>query len=1101
MKTALLFLSFLSVAVMAEEPRGVWWHPELQDASAWDAKASSSGDALFVKVNTAPGVVTDLLLKQPLAVPDAATNFSFLCGNDAENCGLRVHALVRDADGHDFIYYLTSNPSWEKGVFFPEHANRRLCEERFSCPAFARPVLRGGNAESLDGKAYAVKRPLVLRGLRVVGESGKGVELFFRDFAFTRLTAAGSKLYYLFRGEQFFGELDLLPYITPAHVGKWYGRRFEISWEVRDNYAGAPFVAGERVFSFGNFDRHSDGEGSPPYTLRASEHISLPVTERGTYWVKVKTRLFFDAKKSVPDEIIAKEYRLDVINGGEPSIHPSLPPEVLAGLGYAKMLPQGVARFNKPAIDVAKIKLKATALLAGVPVKTIERVPQWSADGKDGIAFDLSALEPGAYEFKAEMLADGKLFDSDAMLWGKAAPAAVAGPIPAAAPSWKDLAERKTPMFHLDPMRPDGVPFNSAKAWEECFKPFLDQAGTISHELELSMPWSSIEPLPGVYDFHAADRFVDYAAAKGFTVLIRPEFRDPPEWLPGCFERDAKGELVGHNMYLFHGVRPNYTTAAPIRDSVMRFANALATHYRSNPAVQGYHILFEHPGDAPYNGWYEGRSVETVAAFRDHCRQKWPDLAELNRRWGTAFSSFSAIVPPDNSDNARRRLDWLQFRTTKVEDFLKGFVSALRQVDDRRLVIAFTDGVQDLQWFMDHGCISANGGLFNTMGAPAIASFTLAGFQQRVEDHHPGNWTAFPTQLDSAAFTMTLGGGASTHCKAFVATKNKFADANDPNFSLGRYKRFMPIWTELRQTVLAQPIEAFSLTDRAGSLLRNNSTFGGYDDPWGTMCVMQAQVPFAGMDWKRPGKLLLVASMFDTLEQSTIDKIVAFVENGGTLFLFAESGRRCVETPATDWVLLRRLGFAPPLGEAAIGKKATAVNRQGAFTLRDLYAVPPQPAGVDSAATFADGGPAISWKRLGKGQVAVCWAQTIIPPALSPKDANTPFLRDIAVRAGIKPIATPGDQRLWTNLLKTPDNKKFYCMAVHPEWHGVPGEPVDCKVRWAGVPDGKYRATELCANRDLGVVEGSAIRDEGLDVKLQLREAAIIRLERLDASK
>ena len=119
-------------------------------------------------------------------------------------------------------------------------------------------------------------------------------------------------------------------------------------------------------------------------------------------------------------------------------------------------------------------------------------------------------------------------------------------------------------------------------------------------------------------------------------------------------------------------------------------------------------------------------------------------MAALNRRWGTSFDSFAAIVPPETTDNARRRLDWLQFRVGKVEDFLKAFVTALRQADDRRLVIAFTDGVQDFQWFMDHGCISSNGGLFNAMGAPAIASFTLAGFQQRVEDHHPGNWTAFP---------------------------------------------------------------------------------------------------------------------------------------------------------------------------------------------------------------------------------------------------------------------------------------------------------------------------------------------------------------------
>ena len=108
--------------------------------------------------------------------------------------------------------------------------------------------------------------------------------------------------------------------------------------------------------------------------------------------------------------------------------------------------------------------------------------------------------------------------------------------------------------------------------------------------------------------------------------------------------------------------------------------------------------------------------------------------------------------------------------------------------------------------------MSANGGSHDAMAMPDYAAYPMAGLPRRTEDHSPGNWTAyFPTQIDASVFAMMAGGGVNAHCKAYVFTKNQFSDAADANVSLGRFKRFIPIWTELHAAETAEPTRVFLL--------------------------------------------------------------------------------------------------------------------------------------------------------------------------------------------------------------------------------------------------------------------------------------------------
>jgi hypothetical protein len=1140
----LLSLVFSAAALpraVAAEQR-VWPLPALDDAAAWTAAQQgeqpfifehhADNGALFVRFDCAKNNVAELRLKEPVPIPADATGFTFLCGNNGACSSLWIKVLARDSAGKEFAFHTISRFSFDKGWFSPEQFTRRVCEERFTTPGFARPKPEPAAGATLEGPAPNVSPtpPYTLLGLRFIGShqlSGAFTEFFFRDFAMTRLDPRAASFYYQFRDVESFGELDPLPYLTPAHLGKWGGKRFELSWELRDRYDAAPFLVDGKSFEFGQAGWQEKSDGVP-YPLQIAQRIEFPVKEKGTYWARVRLRWSQEGKSPLPQEIIEREFRLDVVNGAEPIERAPVPADAMAPNCFIRVAPNRKSlifengekfavkvAFRNPGEAVKDASYRAVVRLASgdEEVQAMDIIPAWEGDKLFIAELDLSGLKPGVYKVLAEIHAGKQLFDQvERMIARKepAAAAAVEAPIPASAPSWREMLASPKPMFHLTPILPDNLPQSGAKAWDEYYRPFLDKAGDLSTQIEFPFGWKAVAPLPGVYDWGVVDRFVDYAHSKGLTVQLWPSFRNLPEWMPVRYEMGGDGTVFGVNhSYKFHGGRPNYINAPAIRAGAIEFIRNAAQRYRGHPAVQSYFFCFEHPGDAPYNGWYEGYAEESVQAFRREAQKTLKTIAAANQRWGTAFASWEEVVPPPKEATSAYWLDWLRFKTDGIEGMLRDCVTSIRSADPKRLIMMYADGLRDNRWFHEHGCMSANGGSHDAIAMPDYAAFPLVGLPQRTEDHSPGNWTAyFPTQLDASVFAMMAGGGANAHCKAYVFTKNRFSDMADPNVSLGRYKRFMPIWSELRQTELVQPVEAFMLKDLSSYLVGARTTYTGWwSDPWMLINLSQAQVPCAaGMDdlWEK-GKLLLAFHCLENMEKSLADRVVRYVENGGSLLMRPDAGRKCVDEPDADWVLLRRFGIEPPPGEFVPDRKAAAVPVAGTiftaeakpFTLRDAWKVPP-PEGMESAACF-DGDKnraALSWKPFGKGKVAVVWARTIVPPDWGITGAGYPFLRDVARWAGIQPQAEAVDSHLWTNLLKTKDGSTYYGLAHVGCWQGAPANGVDTAVRWLILPEGDYRVTELISGKEIGEFSAARLKAEGLPVRLAPREVAIFRMAR-----
>ena len=1132
-------------SLRAEEKSRVWPLPALDDAAAWTVTPQgenpftfdchSSNGALFVRFDCAKENVAELRLKEPIPMPEGVTGFTFRCGNNGTPSSLWIKVLARDALGQEFAFYTTSWFSFTKGMFAPEHHQRRVCEERFTTPGFGRPKLEPQAGATLEGPPtsnVAPTPPYTLLGLRFIGNGGNQqatfTEFFFKDFAITKLDPRTSPLYYQFRDIAGFGELDPLPYLTPAHLGKHYGKRFDLSWELRDRYDGTPFLVDGKSFEFAQTGWKEKSDGVP-YPLQLAQRIEFPVKEKGTYWARVRLRWSQDGKSPLPQEIIEREFRLDVVNGVEPCERKPVPAEAMAPNCFIRIAPDRKTlifengeefavkiAFRNPGETVKDASYRAVVRMASgdEEVKSLDIVPAWAGENPFITELDLNDLKPGVYRVMAEIHSGKQLFDQVDRTIARKAPATAAAKsaaVPASVPSWQELLASPKPMFHLSPVLPDNLPQSGVKAWDEQYRPFLDKAGELSTQIEFPLDWSTVEPLPGVFDRGVVDRFVDYAQSKGLTVQLCPSFRDLPEWMPVRYEMSVDGVVFGSGKfsYKFHGGRPNYINTPAIRDGAVEFIRNVAHRYRSHPAVRSYFFCFEHPGDAPHNGWYEGYAEESVQAFRREMKKTLKTIAAANQRWGTAFASWEEVVPPPKEATSAYHLDWLRFKTDGIERLLRDCVTSIRSADPKRLIMMYADGLRDNRWFHEQGCMSANGGSQDTMWMPDYAAFPLVGLPQRTEDHSPGNWTAyFPTQLDASLFAMMAGGGANAHCKAYVFTKNRFSDMADPNVSLGRYKRFMPIWSELRQTELVQPVKAFLLKDFSSYLLEAKTTYTGW---WNNALMLinlsQAQVPCAaGMDdiWEK-GKLLLATHTLKSMEKSLLDRVVRYVEAGGTLLMYPDIGRKCVEQPDADWVLLRRFGIAPPPGEVVPDWKAAAVPVVGAiftteakpFTLRDAWKVPP-PEGMESAACF-DGDKsraAISWKRFGKGKVVVVWAQTIVTPDWGLPEAGYPFLRDIARWAGIQPQAEAVDSHLWTNLLKTKDGSSYYGLAHVGSWQNSPAKGVDTTVSWLRIPDGSYTVTELISGKELGNFTAETLRTDGLPVKLEPREVAIFRMTR-----
>jgi len=1113
---------------------------ELAAPGAWQLREGDTGldiaevdHRLAIAVTLAKTKEARLLLRRPLEIP-VGYELSFVMAAKEFGRPLWIFPLVRDSTGREYLFHSASNASLspnsnDKGLFLGgrfRHGLEGVCESRFSVPGLRHLDAPSPNFEPVKAGDPRPVAPLTLLGLRIKrNNEGPDIDddvLYLRQFAWNSLNSQNTQLHYQFDDQECFGELDGLPQLTIGDLGKRYGQSFDISWDIRDGYAGQPFLAGHRQVQL-------DPESKAlPYALQRSQRVEFPVRQQGTYWVRVKLR--WANQGTAPEETIERDYRLFVIKGEAPVERSGIAATEQIGGSLIRIAPERkslVWSADEPLIvpmtffapsegsEPAAYRLRALSTRGEVLADVTGDVVA-SAGKPLMVNFDLAKLPPGPYDIDATVTAAGHTIDQTRRLIGKRPsepPAADLAKIPDGVPSYQQILTGDKSLFHLDPMIGDSL-VNDQTSRADVGRKFMDMAKGVSHDLEWQVLWRDVEPLPGVYDFSTVDRVLADAQQRGFSVLLWAALQDYPEWLPSLYTQNDQGEIFGQSFYLFHGARLNLVQAAPLRDAAQRFLRNLVIHSRSHPAVQGYFYLLEHPGDAPYSGWYEGFDPQTLANFRAYCRTHYASIDLVNRAWRTEFASFDVIDGPRRAKAVTDQywLDWMRFRSGAIHEFLLDCAKTIRKEDPKRLIMVYADGLEPdrLGEFRELGCMTANGGCADPeRGAPDYIQAAAEGVPQRAEEVTVGQWSAkSPTQLDASLFAMLLGGGGNANCKTYVDVQTCLQAAmpsldvlRKPPYSLDRYERFMPIWNELRPTEVP-PAEVRYFSDYDSYLVQTKTTYQGWNaDPWATMNLLDSHLlfgPAPGRGWKTAKLLVLIRGNIDVMRRQTIEELAKYVERGGTLLMRADAGRRCVEEPDADWTLLRRFGFTPPVGPRVDNQYVRAVPAPGgvlpaderALVLRDTWnAASAQPGQAVALFEGDPKRPAVSEVKLGRGRVYVVWATTLVPPS---QQGGYPLLRQVAARAGVTLPVDADSPHLWLNMLTNRSGTTHYGLVYCTRTADEQAERG--KVRFT-IPEGTYQVRELISGANLGRMTAATIREQGLEPKLARDAVAIYRFE------
>jgi beta-galactosidase len=142
--------------------------------------------------------------------------------------------------------------------------------------------------------------------------------------------------------------------------------------------------------------------------------------------------------------------------------------------------------------------------------------------------------------------------------------------------------------------------------------------------------WGTLEPRPGVFDFSHVDRVLTAMDKAGIKVIVGTPTYAIPTWLarehPEVLVVTPKGPAE-------YGRRQNMDITHPVfREAAQRVIVALVDHVKNHPSVIGYQVDNETKA-------YETSGPNVQAAFVKWMRQRYPNLAAMNKEFGLDYWS------------------------------------------------------------------------------------------------------------------------------------------------------------------------------------------------------------------------------------------------------------------------------------------------------------------------------------------------------------------------------------------------------------------------------------------------------------------------------
>ena len=222
-----------------------------------------------------------------------------------------------------------------------------------------------------------------------------------------------------------------------------------------------------------------------------------------------------------------------------------------------------------------------------------------------------------------------------------------------------------------------------SETWDEDMR-LMELAGCNAMTVGI-FSWTKLEPAQGRYTFDWLDRIMDMLAKKQrYAVLATPSAAQPA-WMSRAYPEVLRQHADRRPP--LHGFRVNYCLTSPIYRAHCRdIATRLAERYQHHPALLLWHVSNE------YHGYCYCPLCQE--AFREWLRKRYGTLERLNEAWWTAFWShtyteWEQIDAPGWWTGERGlgeisihglTLDWKRFMTDQTIDFMLNEMEPLRRL-------------------------------------------------------------------------------------------------------------------------------------------------------------------------------------------------------------------------------------------------------------------------------------------------------------------------------------------------------------------------------------------------------------------------------------
>jgi beta-galactosidase len=470
------------------------------------------------------------------------------------------------------------------------------------------------------------------------------------------------------------------------------------------------------------------------------------------------------------------------------------------------------------------------------------------------------------------------------------------------------------------------------EAWEESQwekdATMMQEAG-INFVRLAEFAWVKMEPQEGRFNFDWLDRALQVLNAHGIKAVLGTPTASPPAWL---YEKYPDIAAMDPNGIRYrYGSRGNFCLHNPdFAAATRRIVTAMAEHYKDHPGVIGWQIDNE-LGDP--------KCFDPLSrvAFQKWCQRKYQTLDGLNEAWGTVFwghtyQAWSEIPLPwntlGNAHNPSLALDFDRFQSDSTHAYLDSQAAILRAIAPHQAV---THNEMGLYAGVDYYNLNRsldfvawdNYPMFEKDYAqytgPGLAHDLMRGSKDNqnymVMEQQGGlpGWSVFrgrqaPPGLYRVWAYQSVAHGADGVCyfrwrTSRYGTEQYWQGVLDQDsFPNSRYKTVAQTGKELAQltellhgskvvspvAVLVSPDSrwAFEIQPLVEGFQYNRQLHDFYDAFRRAGVSVDVAFPESDLSAYR----ILVAPTLFVTDQALVDKLSAYVKNGGTLILSFRSG-------------------------------------------------------------------------------------------------------------------------------------------------------------------------------------------------------------------